>query len=174
MPTASSACRAKDLGTGKEQQITITASTNLSKEEVDRMVRDAEASAAADKAKREEAEIRNTASSLIYSTEKSLKEVGEKADATLKAEVEAALADLKKISENGTPAEVKAATEKLQQSSYKLAEELYKQTGAVGRRRVGQRQRRAPTARPAPTTARPAAARLRNDDVIDAEFKEAK
>ncbi len=121
---------AKDLGTGKEQQITITASTNLSKEEVDRMVRDAEASAAADKTKREEAEIRNTASSLIYSTEKSLKEVGEKADATLKTEVEAALAELKKISENGTPAEVKAATEKLQQSSYKLAEELYKQTGA--------------------------------------------
>src|SRR6202161_865917 len=99
---------AKGRGTGNEQRITIPASTNLSKEEVERMVRDAEASAAADKAKREEAEIRNTASSLIYSTEKSLKEVGDKADATLKTEVEAALSDLKRISENGTSAEVKA------------------------------------------------------------------
>ena len=120
---------AKDLGTGKEQQITITASTNLSKEEVDRMVRDAEAMAAADKAKREEAEIRNNGTSLIYSTEKSLKEVGDKADATTRADVEAALTELKAKSENGTTAEIKAATEKLQAASYKLAEALYKTTG---------------------------------------------
>ncbi len=160
---------AKDLGTGKEQQITITASTNLSKEEVERMVRDAEASAAADKAKREEAEIRNAASSLIYSTEKSLKEVGDKADATLKAEVESALADLKRISENGTAAEVKTATEKLQQSSYKLAEELYKQTGA---------STDGASANGSPSGAADGAAAggqsAPHDDVIDAEFKEAK
>ncbi len=161
---------AKDLGTGKEQQITITASTNLSKEEVDRMVRDAEASAAADKAKREEAEIRNTASSLIYSTEKSLKEVGDKADATLKTEVEAALSELKKVSENGTSAEVKAATEKLQQSSYKLAEELYKQTGASA---DGASANGSPNgAAGGPEGA--AGASSANEDVIDAEFKEAK
>ena len=79
---------AKDLGTGKEQQIQITASTNLNKDEVDRMVRDAEAFAAADKAKKEEAEIRNTATSLIYSTEKSLKEVGDKAEAGVRGDVE--------------------------------------------------------------------------------------
>ncbi len=121
---------AKDLGTGKEQQIQITASTNLNKDEVDRMVRDAEAFAAADKAKKEEAEIRNTASSLIYSTEKSLKEVGDKAEETIRGEVESALGDLKKVSENGTADEIKAATEKLQQASYKLAETLYKSTGA--------------------------------------------
>jgi molecular chaperone DnaK len=158
---------AKDLGTGKEQQITITASTNLNKDEVDRMVRDAEAYAADDKAKKEEAEIRNTASSLIYSTEKSLKEVGDKADATIKTEVEAALTELKRVSENGTTAEVKAATEKLQQSSYKLAEALYKQTG--------------PSADGAPgangaTSQEGAAAggSTAHDDVIDAEFKEAK
>jgi molecular chaperone DnaK len=160
---------AKDLGTGKEQQITITASTNLSKEEVDRMVRDAEASAAADKAKREEAEIRNTASSLIYSTEKSLKEVGDKADATLKTEVESALSDLKRVSENGTSAEVKAATEKLQQSSYKLAEELYKQTGASADG--------APGGGPNGAAGGPegaAGASAEHEDVIDAEFKEAK
>jgi molecular chaperone DnaK len=158
---------AKDLGTGKEQQITITASTNLNKDEVDRMVRDAEAYAAEDKAKKEEAEIRNTASSLIYSTEKSLKEVGDKADATIKAEVEAALTELKRVSENGTSAEVKAATEKLQQSSYKLAEALYKQTGAS--------TDGAPGANGATSQEGAAAgASTANDDVIDAEFKEAK
>jgi molecular chaperone DnaK len=158
---------AKDLGTGKEQQITITASTNLNKDEVDRMVRDAEAYAAEDKAKKEEAEIRNTASSLIYSTEKSLKEVGDKADATIKAEVEAALTELKRVSENGTSAEVKAATEKLQQSSYKLAEALYKQTGAS--------TDGAPGANGATSQEGAAAGKsTANDDVIDAEFKEAK
>jgi len=94
---------AKDLGTGKEQQIQITASTNLNKDEVDRMVRDAEAFAAADKAKKDEAEIRNTASSLIYSTEKSLKEVGEKAEAGVRGDVETALAELKQISETAAP-----------------------------------------------------------------------
>ena len=161
---------AKDLGTGKEQQITITASTNLSKEEVDRMVRDAEASAAADKAKREEAEIRNTASSLIYSTEKSLKEVGDKADATLKTEVEAALTELKRISENGTPAEVKAATEKLQQSSYKLAEELYKQTGASAEGASPNGSANGAGAHDGAA----AGASAEHEDVIDAEFKEAK
>src|SRR5580698_10804977 len=120
---------AKDLGTGKVQAITLTASTNLSKDEVDRMVRDAEASAAEDQRKKEEAEVRNNATSLIYSTEKSLKEVGDKAEAQTRADVEAALTELKTKSDNGTAAEIKAATEKLQQASYKLAEALYKTTG---------------------------------------------
>ncbi|HEX8805319.1 MAG TPA: molecular chaperone DnaK, partial [Candidatus Aquilonibacter sp.] len=117
---------AKDLGTGKEQAITITASTNLTKEEVDRMVHDAEAQSAADKQKREEAEVRNSASSLIYSTEKSLKEVGDKLDAQARGEVESALTELKRVSENGTIAEIKPAIEALQQASYKMAELLYK------------------------------------------------
>jgi molecular chaperone DnaK len=159
---------AKDLGTGKEQQIQITASTNLSKEEVERMVRDAEASAAADKAKKEEAEIRNSASSLIYSTEKSLKEVGDKADATMKSDVETALAELKKVSENGTAAEVKAATEKLEQASYKMAEALYKSAGgsadgASANGATGAQEESGASGASAP-----------NEDVIDAEFKEAK
>ena len=159
---------AKDLGTGKEQQIQITASTNLNKEEVDRMVRDAEAFAAADKAKKEEAEIRNTASSLLYSTEKSLKEVGDKAEAGVRADVETALAELKQISENGSAAEVKAATEKLQQASYKMAETLYKSTGASsdGASTNG--------AGAAHDEAAASGASAPNDDVIDAEFKEAK
>lgn len=164
---------AKDLGTGKEQQITITASTNLSKEEVDRMVRDAEAMAAADKAKREEAEVRNNATSLIYSTEKSLKEVGDKAEASTRADVEAALTELKAKSENGTAAEIKAATEKLQAASYKLAEALYKTTGgdAAGASANGGASTNGNGAAhdgAAHDGAAPA------DDVIDAEFKEAK
>ena len=158
---------AKDLGTGKEQQITITASTNLNKEEVERMVKDAELQAAADKAKREEAEVRNTASSLIYSTEKSLKEVGEKLDATARGEVESALAELKKLSENGAASEIKAAIEKLQSASYKMAELLYKSTGASP-------DGEAPGAESANGQASNGAANATPDDVIDAEFKEAK
>src|SRR5579884_1144917 len=159
---------AKDLGTGKEQQITITASTNLNKDEVERMVRDAETYAAADKAKKEEAEVRNTASSLIYSTEKSLKEVGDKAEAAVKGEVESELADLKRVSENGTAAEVKAATEKLHQASYKMAEALYKQTGASTDGAAGATD--GATSHEGAANGAGAAA----DDVIDAEFKEAK
>ncbi|HEX3466773.1 MAG TPA: molecular chaperone DnaK [Candidatus Elarobacter sp.] len=157
---------AKDLGTGKEQQIQITASTNLNKDEVDRMVRDAEAFAAQDKARKDEAEIRNTASSLIYSTEKSLKEVGDKAEAGVRADVETALTDLKKVSENGTSDEVKAATEKLQQASYKLAETLYKSTGAS--------TDGAANGAPGHDEASAEGAAEPHEDVIDAEFKEAK
>ncbi len=159
---------AKDLGTGKEQQIQITASTNLNKDEVDRMVRDAEAFAAADKAKKDEAEIRNTASSLMYSTEKSLKEVGDKAEAGVRGDVETALAELKAISENGSAVEVKAATEKLQQASYKMAETLYKSTGASTDGASGNGAGAAHDETAAGGASAP------NDDVIDAEFKEAK
>ncbi len=160
---------AKDLGTGKEQQITITASTNLSKDEVERMVKDAELQAAADQSKREEAEIRNQASSLIYSTEKSLKEVGEKLDAGARGEVETALADLKRVSENGTAQEIKPAVERLQQASYKMAELLYQKTtpGANGTAQDGQ-----PAGDGAPENG--AASSEPAEDVIDAEFKEAK
>jgi molecular chaperone DnaK len=157
---------AKDLGTGREQAITITASTNLSKDEVDRMVREAETSAAEDRRKKEEAEIRNKASSLIYSTDKSLKEVGDKLDGAAKADVESALAELKKVSENGTADEVKAATDKLEQASYKMAEALYQKTGASGNGAAAGANAEGPAAG--------ASAGPPNEDVIDAEFKEAK
>jgi molecular chaperone DnaK len=156
---------AKDLGTGREQAITITASTNLSKEEVDRMVRDAEMQSEADKAKRDEAEVRNNASSLIYSTEKSLKEVGDKLDTEARADVERALTELKRVSENGTVAEIKPAIEALQQASYKMAELLYKSSAPQGEQ-------------PGPAgdgaTGNGAASGGGAEDVIDAEFKEAK
>jgi len=159
---------AKDLGTGKEQQITITASTNLNKDEVERMVRDAEAQAESDRQKREEAEVRNQASSLIYSTEKSLKEVGDKLDASARGEVEGALSELKRVSENGTVADIKPAVERLQQASYKMAELLYQTTtpGADGASTNGATQgehAEAGAEESAPS-----------EDVIDAEFKEAK
>jgi molecular chaperone DnaK len=159
---------AKDLGTGKVQAITLTASTNLSKEEVDRMVRDAETSAAEDLRKKEEAEVRNAASSLIYSTEKSLKEVGDKLEGSSRGEVESALADLKRVSENGTSAEVKAATEKLQTASYKMAETLYQKTGGTAGAAPNGATGGADGAGAGASSGAPG-----NDDVIDAEFKEA-
>ena len=167
---------AKDLGTGREQKITITASTNLNKDEVDRMVKDAEAFAAEDHRKREEAEVRNAASSLTYSTEKSLKEVGDKLDESAKADVESALGELKRISENGTVAEVKAATEKLQQASYKMAEALYQKSGATSSN--GQSENGAThdgaTDGEQHQHSESTASSQSSDDVIDAEFKEAK
>ncbi len=162
---------AKDLGTGKEQQITITASTNLSKDEVDRMVKDAELQAAADKSKKEEAEVRNNASSLIYSTEKSLKEVGEKLDAGARGDVESALSELKRVSENGTVAEIKPAIERLQQASYKMAELLYKASAPEGGQATngdGAQAGAGAGAANGSTSEQP------SEDVIDAEFKEAK
>jgi molecular chaperone DnaK len=160
---------AKDLGTGKEQTITITASTNLSKEEVDRMVRDAEASATVDQQRKDEAETRNKASSLVYSTEKSLKEIGDKLDESAKSDVESALAELRRVNENGTAAEIKAATGTLEAASYKLAEALYQKTGAAangaGATPNGSADHGAPNGE---------ATAPHGDDVIDAEFKEAK
>jgi molecular chaperone DnaK len=157
---------AKDLGTGKTQAITLTASTNLSKDEVERMVREAESASVEDRRKKDEAETRNAASSLIYSTEKSLKEVGDKLDGAAKADVESALADLKRVSENGTADEVKAATDKLQQASYKMAEALYQKTGgAAGASPNGASSDGATAGQEASAP---------SDDVIDAEFKEAK
>ncbi|MBR2682979.1 MAG: Hsp70 family protein, partial [Atopobiaceae bacterium] len=116
---------AKDKGTGKQQQITISGSTALSDDEVDRMVKDAEAHAEEDKAKKDEIEVRNQTDSLAYSTEQTLKELGDKVPASTKADVEAALADAKKALEGTDIEAIKAASEKLQQAGYKLAEIVY-------------------------------------------------
>ncbi len=123
---------AKDLGTGKEQHIQITSSSGLSDEEIDKMVKDAEANAAADKAKRESVDARNEADSLIYATEKSIKDLGDKIDGAEKQKVEDAIAALKQALQSDNTEEIKAKTEELKQSSYKIAEELYKQQGAQG------------------------------------------
>jgi molecular chaperone DnaK len=122
---------AKDNATGKDTRITITSSSGLSKEEVERMARDAEAHAAEDKEKREEVETRNSLDSLVYNIEKMLKESGEKVQAADKTEVEAALADAKKALEPGSAVSaMKSAQERLTQASHKLAEVLYKANAA--------------------------------------------
>ena len=123
---------AKDLGTGKEQHIQITSSSGLSDEEIEKMVKDAEANAAADKAKREGVDARNEADSLIYATEKSIKDLGDKINGAEKEKVEAAIAALKQALQGDNVEDIKAKTEELKQSSYKIAEELYKQQGAAG------------------------------------------
>jgi molecular chaperone DnaK len=119
---------AKDRATSKDQKITITSSSGLSKEEVERMAKEAESHAAEDKAKREEIEAHNQLDSMVYSVEKTLKEHGDKISAEEKSNVETALADAKKALENAgaDAAAMNAAREKLQQASYKLAEVMYK------------------------------------------------
>ena len=121
---------AKDLGTGKEQHIQITSSSGLSEDEINRMVKDAEANAEADKAKREAVDAKNEADSLIYATEKSLKDLGDKVSSADKQKIEDAVADLKKAIETENTEDIKAKTEALKQASYKIAEEVYKQQSA--------------------------------------------
>ena len=123
---------AKDMGTGKEQHIQITSSSGLSKEEIDRMVKDAEAHADEDKKQREAVDVKNEADSLIYATEKTLKDLGDKVDGAEKQKVEDAVAELKKAVEGGNTEDIKSKTEALKQASYKIAEEVYKQQGASG------------------------------------------
>jgi molecular chaperone DnaK len=117
---------AKDRATGKDQKITITSSSGLSKEEVDRMAREADAHAAEDKTKREEIEARNQLDSFVYNVEKMLKEHGEKISADDKGSVESALADAKKALEGTDVAAMNSARERLTQASHKLAEVMYK------------------------------------------------
>ncbi|MBL8966144.1 MAG: Hsp70 family protein, partial [Spirochaetaceae bacterium] len=123
---------AKDLGTGKEQKIRIEASSGLGDGDIDRMVKEAEAHAAEDKKERERAEVRNEADGLVYQTEKSLKDYGDKVSAADKASIEAAMADLKKAMEGQDLELMKQKIETLKQASYKLAEEIYKAAGAQG------------------------------------------
>jgi len=118
---------AKDLGTGQEQKITITGTTALSDEEVDRMVNDAEAHADEDRKKKEEAEVRNNADTLVYGTEKTLSDLGDKVPEDTKSEIESAIADVKTALEGDDTEAIKTATTSLQEKSYKLAEIVYQQ-----------------------------------------------
>ncbi len=117
---------AKDLGTGKEQKIRIESSSGLSEEEIDNMVKEAESHAEEDKKARERVEVRNEADNLIYSTEKSLKDYGEKVSDEDRQKIEAAIEDLKGVLESGDADTIKEKNEALKQASYKLAEEIYK------------------------------------------------
>jgi molecular chaperone DnaK len=150
---------AKDNATGKDTRITITSSSGLSKEEVDRMAKDADAHAAEDKEKREEIEARNSLDGMVYNIEKMLKDNSEKIQGPEKEEVESVLADSKKVLE-GTPTskELKDQHEKLTRASHKLAEVLYKANAASAG---------APTP---PITGEPAADQKKDEGVIDAEY----
>ena len=123
---------AKDLGTGKEQHITITASSNLSKEDIDKAVKEAEQFAAEDKKRKEEVDVRNAGDQMVYQTEKTLSEMGDKLDAADKGEVEQKLASLK-TALSGTDTEaIKKATEELTQAFYKVSEKMYQQANPQG------------------------------------------
>ncbi|MDR0465710.1 MAG: molecular chaperone DnaK [Treponema sp.] len=123
---------AKDLGTGKEQKIRIESSSGLSDSDIDRMVKEAELHAEEDKKERERAEVRNEADSMIYGTEKNIKELGDKIRPEDKSKTEEAIADLRRALEGSDNQVIKDKTEALKQVSYKIAEELYKQQAASG------------------------------------------
>ena len=123
---------AKDLGTGKEQHITITSSTNMSKEDIDRAVREAEQFAAEDAKRKEEVDVRNQGDQMVYQTEKTLEELGDKIDAAEKGEVESKLQSLKDALTGTDTQAIKNATEELTQVFYKLSEKLYQQANPQG------------------------------------------
>ncbi len=118
---------AKDLGTGKEQKIVITASTNLSKEDIDKAVREAEQFAAEDAARKDEVDTHNNAEHLVYQTEKALGELGDKISADEKASIQAAVDKLKEANKGSDLAAIKAASEEVQQAFYKVSEKMYQQ-----------------------------------------------
>ena len=122
---------AKDLGTGKEQHITITASSNMSKEDIDKAVKEAEMYAAEDAKRKEEIDVRNQGDQMVYQTEKTLNEMGDKLDAADKSEVESKLTALKTALTGTDTAAIKAATEELTQAFYKVSEKMYQAAGGA-------------------------------------------
>ncbi|MDD5167574.1 MAG: molecular chaperone DnaK [Syntrophales bacterium] len=156
---------AKDLGTGKEQSIKITASSGLSEEEIQKLVREAELHSDDDKKKKELIEARNQADSMAYGVEKNIKEFGDKVDSAEKAKIEAAIERVKKAIEGDDLVEIKAAQEALTNASHKLAEAMYSKSasqeagGAQGAGQAGGQQ---------------AGGRKKDDDVVDADFEDVK
>ncbi|MCH5276919.1 MAG: molecular chaperone DnaK [Desulfovibrionaceae bacterium] len=155
---------AKDLGTGKQQSIQITASSGLSEDEIQRLVREAEAHADDDKKKQDVIEARNHADSLIYGTEKSISDLGDKLDASLRSDIQSKMDALKKVMEGEDAAAIRQATDELAKASHKLAEQLYQQQ--QGGQNAGQ-----PGAAGGP---QPGSAGKPDDDVMDADFTEVK
>jgi molecular chaperone DnaK len=153
---------AKDMGTGKEQSIKITASSGLSEEEIKNLVKEAEMHADEDKKKRELIDARNMADSLIYSTDKAVKEAGDKVDDATKANIDQAIENLKKAMEGDNAEEIKKLTEDLTQASHKLAEAMYAQAS---------QQQAQDGAAPG---AESAAGASQDDEVVDADFEEVK
>jgi len=146
---------AKDLGTGKEQSIRITASSGLTEEEIKRMMREAEAHAEEDRRKRQLAEVRNEADTLIYSVEKSLRDFGDKVTEAEKKAIEEALEKCKKVKDSSNDInEIKRAIEELTRASYKIAEHIYKQAQTAG------------------AGSTDSGAKKKEEDVVEAEFED--
>jgi len=156
---------AKDLGTGKEQSIKITASSGLSEDEIKQMVRDADTHAAEDKKRKETVEARNHLDSLIYSTEKSLKEHGGDLDASVKENIETALKKAKEVLDGQDADAMRKAAEELSQSSHKLAESMYAKASQQAAQQAGENQ---------DDKAENAGGGKKKDDVVDADFTEVK
>ena len=150
--------KAKDLGTNKEQAITITSSTNLSDEEIDKMVKEAEANREADAKRKEEADIKNEAEQLVFQTEKSLKDLGDKVSADDKEKAEAEIKDLKDAMEKGDVAEIKTKKEALEKTAMEFATKVYEEAAKAAQANENSETN----------------TESKNDDVIDAEFEEGK
>jgi len=156
---------AKDLATSKEQSIRITASSGLSKEEIEKLVRDAESHAEEDKRKRELVEARNHADSMAYQVEKSMKEAGDSLEADLKSDLEAKIASLRETINGEDTAEIKRQTEELTQASHKLAEAMYKRAAEAKQAEGGQA---------GPQPGQSAAQGGSDEDVVEADYEEVK
>ena len=156
---------AKDLGTGKEQSIKITSSSGLSKEEIEKLVKEAEAHAEEDKKKKELIEARNQADTLVYSVEKSLKDMADQVDAEEKSRIEGAMEKVKKAMESDDIDAIKAAQEELTQASHKLAEAMYAKASAKG-------ETAGAGAEDDGADAGKAGSAKGDDDVVDADFEE--
>jgi molecular chaperone DnaK len=150
---------AKDMSTGKEQSIRITASSGLSQQEIDRLVKEAELHAEEDERKKELVDARNAADALIYSTEKSMNELGAGADSATRAQVEDDVKNLKRAMEGEDSAEIKRLSEVLTQSSHKLAAAMYEQASQAGAQQGAEGAWQRGSSAP-------------DDDVIDADFRE--
>ncbi len=149
---------AKDLGTGKEQSIQITASSGLSEEEIQQLIKDAEIHATEDKARKELVEMKNHADQLIYSTEKSMADLGDKVDPGIRSEVENAVADLKSVLDNGDKSVIEAKMKTLTSLSHKLAEQMYAQASSQA----------------GPEAQGPESGPAQDENVVDADFEEVK
>jgi molecular chaperone DnaK len=156
---------AKDMATGKEQSIQITASSGLSKEEIDRLINDAELHAEEDKKKKELVDARNLADTLIYTTEKSIKDLGDKVDAETRGQIEAVIEPLKKAMEGDDIAEIKRLSEELTQASHKLAEAMYQKASQTDQQHAGAGAAGGPEQPGSPPP---------DEDVVDADFEEVK
>ena len=150
--------KAKDLGTNKEQAITITSSTNLSDEEIDKMVKEAEANREADAKRKEEADIKNEAEQLVFQTEKSLKDLGDKVSDADKEKAEAEIKELKDAMEKGDVAEIKTKKEALEKTAMEFATKVYEEAAKAAQANENSETN----------------TESKNDDVIDAEFEEGK